>query len=871
MWDALFPVTPGADPTFRTCYSHDTRGLLASLRYPATESCGTATPYTATVKYRYEYGELKGMNDSRRNPLPIPTDPNSWRLIDGVTYNNAGGLQALSYANGVDITITPDLMYRPSRIKVQGPGSGPNYTYLDTGIYKYDGVGNIIAIGEDEYTYDFIGRLKTALVHHEVDNNSEEVYDLTYTYDDFGNMTREDRVVAPGGASAKIFNVSEFTNRIQNMGDPNQPFLFDARGNLRRDETQRYHFDERNRLVAVKKEISAWPVGNYTYDAGGLRIMKADPVTGQRTFFVRDGSGNILSEFTPSGAGLSEGFWQKDYFYALGHVIGHAEEDRPRPVEGLASSVSISANQATVTLNWLPNEEPALTGYLVYRKDPNGAGWELASSLSSPITGTSWVDPVTFPDTAWRFYRVAALAGSHEGVTSRSIRVDPGTTLTDPSGLTARSTETSIVLNWNPLFEDVDGLVAEPTTTFIGYNVYRKDDPNSAVWDLLNPTPLRLRRFYDLGVEEGSDYIYMLRGVDSLGNETQGQVTTAATPLDLPNAPAGVQAFSSGNAGQIFVRWWPNGEGDLTGYRVYHLETDPNTQQPRWVVKTTVSPTVTEVYIGNLAQGQEHAFAVSAADPFGESPLSASASARPRVSFPQAPVVTRAEDRLAWQSGSVVFEFSLPVEELEEMAEFRVYRKHQWLPDDQWSLVHVDPVVHPAWGDPPWHNGRYVDRWPYRCAVTQYMITGVRLDGEMIRDTLAPRLVRGTCSFRDVDAPVGGEVDGEAAEPVAPLVVLARDFGEPLRCVRGRGSADRGEARIAFGKPGSDPVEHPGAAEVEAVEVGQLGISGIGHDRGLEPGGGSAVRDAGEESREPCGVLFGWEHAPQKVGLRQAG
>ncbi len=733
MWDGVFASTPG-EPTFKTCYNYDIRGLLDSLRYPAEAACGSAAPYTATLRYLYSYGQLKGMNDSRRNPAPVPTDPNSWRLIDGVTYNNAGGLQALSYANGVDITITPDLMYRPSRIKVQGPGGGPNWTYLDTGTYKYDGVGNIIAIGADAYSYDFIGRLKTATVHHEIDNNDEDIYGLTYTYDDFGNMTREDRVVTPGGSSAKIFNVAEHTNRIQNMGDPNQPFLFDPRGNLRRDETQRYHFDERNRLVAVKKEISAWPVGDYTYDAGGLRIMKTDPVTGQRIFYVRDGSGNILSEFIPSGAGIAEGFWQKDYFYALGRVIGHAEEERPRPVEGLTSSVSISANQVTVTLNWLPNEDPGLTGYLVYRKDPNsGMGWQLASSMSNPITTTSWVDPQTFPDTGWRFYRVAALAGSYEGVTSRSLRVDPGTPLSDPTGFTAHATETSVVLIWNQLLEDMDGLSPEPTKTFVGYNVYRKDDPNSSVWNLLNPTPLRERRFYDLGTEEGDDYLYMLRAVDSLGNETQGLVTTTASPLDAPSAPTHVQAFTSGTAGRILVRWWPNSEGDLTNYRVYHYEMDPN-QQLHWALKSTVAATVTEVYIAGLAEGQDHEFAVSAKDLLGESPLSASASARPRVAYPQAPIVIRSEDWMAYVAGSSMFDYYLPVEELEQMKEFRVYRKLQNLPDDQWALVFTDTVYHPS-GYPPYHTGRYIDRWPYRCSVTEYMITGVRLDGEMIEDT----------------------------------------------------------------------------------------------------------------------------------------
>jgi hypothetical protein len=36
-------------------------------------------------------------------------------------------------------------------VQVIGPGVGS--TYLDTGTYSYDGLGNIIGIGSDSYSY----------------------------------------------------------------------------------------------------------------------------------------------------------------------------------------------------------------------------------------------------------------------------------------------------------------------------------------------------------------------------------------------------------------------------------------------------------------------------------------------------------------------------------------------------------------------------------------------------------------------------------------------------------------------------------------------------------------------------------------------
>jgi hypothetical protein len=120
-------------------------------------------------------------------------------------------------------------------------------------------------------------------------------------------MLQENKT-AGGNSTAKIFQVSPVTNRITNMGNPTAPFSYDQRGNLLREETQRYLFDGRNRLLAVKKNEKTTPVGGYAYDAAGMRFMKEDPETGKRIFYVRDGGGNVLSEFITSGAGYGEGF-----------------------------------------------------------------------------------------------------------------------------------------------------------------------------------------------------------------------------------------------------------------------------------------------------------------------------------------------------------------------------------------------------------------------------------------------------------------------------------------------------------------------------------------------------------------------------------
>src|ERR1051326_7307840 len=51
-----------------------------------------------------------------------------------------------------------------------------------SGAYAYDGAGNITAIGTDLYTYDKVGRLKTATMSAQTGSQS-------YTYDALGTMT----------------------------------------------------------------------------------------------------------------------------------------------------------------------------------------------------------------------------------------------------------------------------------------------------------------------------------------------------------------------------------------------------------------------------------------------------------------------------------------------------------------------------------------------------------------------------------------------------------------------------------------------------------------------------------------------------------
>src|SRR5438045_2401204 len=83
----------------------------------------------------------------------------------------------------------------------------------------------------------------------------------------------------------------------------------------------------------------------------------------------------------------------------------------------------------------------------------------------------------------------------------------------------------------------------------------------------------------------------------------------------------------------------------------------------------------------------------------------------------------------------------------------------------------------------------------------------------------------------------GGEVRGEAAEPMPALVVLARHGGESTGGMRARRGQQGAPARIAGRQSRRDSLQHPCPAEIETIQMRQLAIRLVGHDADRQPRG----------------------------------
>jgi len=178
-----------------------------------------------------------------------------------------------------------------------------------SGTYKYDGGGNIWAIGDDTFTYDSLSRLVTA----NVKGVSE-----TYAYDAFGNLTQKTT-----GTLTVGLPTDTATNHLTEQS-------YDAAGNLIGDSSETNAFDPVN--MQREKDIPAASLTElYVYDASDERIgviqcsgPPASCTDGKETWTFRDESGKVLRQYEGTSVGSagfsfpnSEGAWGwiEDYVY----------------------------------------------------------------------------------------------------------------------------------------------------------------------------------------------------------------------------------------------------------------------------------------------------------------------------------------------------------------------------------------------------------------------------------------------------------------------------------------------------------------------------------------------------------------------------
>lgn len=230
--------------------TYNNLGLTSSVIYPRSVTTGTRFSTATTYAAGFPTGIQAG-------GMPV---------ISGVTYDASGGLSSYTAGNGVVTTIEGDAsgMSRPRRIRAELGGS----LLFDTGVYAYDGAGNITAIGFDAYRYDAFSRLTYAAKGSGVTGSE------AFEYDPYGNLWR--RTVTGFGASQdpppETYGIIHAKNQLSTAFYGQMGEQWYGAGWYR-------SFDSLTRIMRVFEDFSIPVPGNarretFFYDASGERRIR---------------------------------------------------------------------------------------------------------------------------------------------------------------------------------------------------------------------------------------------------------------------------------------------------------------------------------------------------------------------------------------------------------------------------------------------------------------------------------------------------------------------------------------------------------------------------------------------------------------------
>jgi RHS repeat-associated protein len=280
-------ISTTATGTFALRRSYSAAGRLLTLTYPS----GRQMDYN-----RYANGKIEGLYTTFNGEM-VP-------LISGLDYNPFGTPTKMDTGNnGTVDNQSGDC----GCLEVINPGQPMEQRYT------YDDNRNLISIVapykpwyNQGFSYDTLGRLIRNVGRHGT---------IEYTYDKVGN--RLTRTVA---GVTETFRYLEGTNRLAQFEGPAETIVYDydASGNVIGAGTQRYTYNQGNRLIAIGAGgKSSW---SYGYNALGQRVYKDYFGLAERyTQFHYDFDGNVIGESNAGGDFISE------YIYFAGTRIAKVD------------------------------------------------------------------------------------------------------------------------------------------------------------------------------------------------------------------------------------------------------------------------------------------------------------------------------------------------------------------------------------------------------------------------------------------------------------------------------------------------------------------------------------------------------------------
>jgi len=234
-------------------------------------------------------------------------------------------------------------------IEVKDPDDA---SYWNSGSYRFDGAGNIIGIGDQEYSYFPSGSLHEAKVCPQAGDPDGVLHTLTFGYDPFGNMTF--RRLDPADPKPEVPGL-EFSGRSYDDGNhvTDTGFRYDAMGRTirypRQVDTagsdplvQAAMWSDGGQLTSFfqgEPKTGEAPAEQYLYGAGGLRLVRL-PLgrDGKARISVRDVSGQTAAEYVdePGSDGMT---LSRELVYGFGRLLVERHPSTGSPTQSASSSL----------------------------------------------------------------------------------------------------------------------------------------------------------------------------------------------------------------------------------------------------------------------------------------------------------------------------------------------------------------------------------------------------------------------------------------------------------------------------------------------------------------------------------------------------
>ena len=337
----------------------------------------------------------------------------------------------------------------------------------------------------------------------------------------------------------------------------------------------------------------------------------------------------------------------KDTGTTTGGAIGPAQPTNERATAG----------NRQVTLTWT-KPPGTITGYEVRYGKSGGPPWGAWTAI--PSSGPTTVShTVTGLDGGSEYnFQVRAVNGTAKGASSQTVTATPTgastpivSTPAAPTSLSATAGNAQVTLNWT-----------KPSGDITGYKVlYSKTSTrDSATWDVITGAGATTTTHTVTGLDNGSEYSFKVRAVNSGGDGIATDWVTAtpvlSTPAVAPVAPTGLSA-TAGNR-QVALTW-TKPPGTITGYEVrYSKGSNPYTEWAAIPGASTSASTVN--YTVMLPGGSEYSFQIRAVNGAVKGTESDSVTATPTgASNPVAPTDGRGDPAGA---GAVTITLDKPID-----------------------------------------------------------------------------------------------------------------------------------------------------------------------------------------------------------------